>query len=177
MEALKNLLTEFDPAAFVPELGSVIGWLELIVRLCVLAGPIALLVLGLWYLILPPKEANHIAGYRFFWGMGSVQSWRVMQFLSGVAWTAVGAVMTIVMIIVTNGYRGMDMLEMAYSAITCLLWQIGAAAVSCALVNLAMLILFDFKGNLRPAFQGKLNLDKKPTKSKKPKIAEKKANK
>ena len=48
MEALKNLLTEFDPAAFVPDLGSVIGWIELIVRLCVLAGPIALLVMGLW---------------------------------------------------------------------------------------------------------------------------------
>lgn len=164
MEALKNLLTEFDPAAFVPELGSVMGWLELIVRLCVLAGPIALLVMGLWYLILPPKEANHIAGYRFYWGMGSVQSWRVMQFLAGVAWTAVGAVLTIVMVIITNGYRGMDLLAMAYSAISCLLWQIGVAAVSCVLVNLSMMILFTFKGNLRPAFQGKF--ERKPKKPK-----------
>lgn len=166
MEALKNLLTEFDPAAFVPELGSVIGWIELMVRLCVLAGPIALLVMGLWYLILPPREANHMAGYRFFWGMGSVQSWRVMQFLAGVAWTAIGAVLTVLMLIVINGYRGMDMMAMAYSAVKCLLWQIGTAAVGCALVNLAMLILFDFKGNLRPAFYGKVKLEQKKTKPK-----------
>ncbi len=165
MEALKNLLTEFDPAAFVPELGTVIGWIELIVRLCVLAGPIALLVMGLWYLISPPKEANHIAGYRFFWGMGSVQSWRVMQFLAGVAWTAVGGVLTILMVIVTNGYRGMDMMAMAYSALNCLLWQIGAGMLSCVLVNIAMLILFDFKGNLRPSFHGKVNLTKKKPKT------------
>ena len=169
MEALKNLLTEFDPAAFVPELGSVMGWLELIVRLCVLAGPIALLVMGLWYLILPPKEANHIAGYRFSWGMGSVQAWRVMQFLAGAAWTAVGAVLTIVMVLVTNGYRNMDLLGMAYSAITCLLWQIGTAAVSCLLVNLAMMILFTFRGNPRPAFQAMFNNKPKKKKTAAPK--------
>ncbi len=179
MEALKNLLTEFDPAAFVPDLGSVIGWLELIVRLCVLAGPIALLVMGLWYLILPPKEANHIAGYRFFWGMGSVQSWRVMQFLAGVAWTAVGAVLTIMMVLITGGYGDMDLMTMGYSAVECLLWQIGAAALSCVLVNIAMMILFDFKGNLRPAFHGKLKLDKKKKKTapKKEKPTESKAKK
>ena len=167
MEALKNLLTEFDPAAFVPDLGSVIGWIELIVRLCVLAGPIALLVMGLWYLLAPPKEANHMAGYRFFWGMGSVQSWRVMQFLAGVAWTAVGAVLTLTMVLITGGYKDMDMLSMAYSAVKCLIWQIGAGILSCVLVNVSMLILFDFKGNLRPAFHGKLKLTKKKPQLKK----------
>ena len=161
MEALKNLLTDFDPAAFVPQLGSVIGWLELIVRLCVLSGPIALLAMGLWYLLVPPKEANHIAGCRFFWGMGSVQSWRVMQFLAGVAWTAVGAVLTVLMVLVTGGYGDMDLITMGYSAINCLLWQLGTAVLSCVLVNVSMLILFDFKGNLRPAFHGKVNLDRK----------------
>ena len=164
MEALKNLLTDFDPAAFVPGLGSVIGWIELLLRLCVLAGPIALLVRGLWYLILPPKEANHMAGYRFFWGMGSVQSWRTMQFLAGVAWTAVGAVLTIAMVIVTNGYRGMDLIAMAYSACKCLMWQIGTAAVGCLLVNMAMMVLFDFKGNIRPSFRDLFKkIPKKPT--------------
>ena len=143
-ETLKSLINDFDPMKLIPDLGNLLGWLELAVRISVMAGPVILLVLGLWYLILPPKEANHIAGYRFYWGMGSVQSWRVMQFLAGVAWTAVGAVLTIVMVIITNGYRGMDLLAMAYSAISCLLWQIGVAAVSCVLVNLSMMILLTF---------------------------------
>lgn len=171
MEALKNILTEFDPTAFVPQLGSVIGWMELILRICVLAGPIALLVMGLWYLILPPKEANHIAGYRFFWGMGSVQSWKVMQFLAGVGWAASGLVLTITMVVITNGYRGMDMMAMGYSAIRCILWQIGAAMLTCVLVNLSMMIMFDFKGNLRPWLNKKDN--KKPEEPKKNKSAQK----
>ena len=169
MEALKNLLTEFDPAAIVPDLGSVIGWLELIVRICVLAGPIALLVMGLWYLILPPKEANHIAGYRFFWGMGSVQSWKTMQFLAGVAWTATGLILTFIMVLVTNGYGNMDILAMAYSALNCLLWQIGAAVLCCLLVNLSMMILFDFKGNLRLWVAERLKNKTKTVKKPKPK--------
>jgi hypothetical protein len=180
MEALKNLLTEFDPAAFVPQLGSVIGWLELILRICVLAGPIALLVMGLWYLILPPKEANHIAGYRFFWGMGSVQSWKVMQFLAGVGWAASGLVLTITMVVITNGYRGMDMMAMGYSAIRCILWQIGAAVLTCVLVNLSMMIMFTFKGDLRPWFNKGMKKSEAPKKKKpaqKPKTAAPKESK
>jgi hypothetical protein len=180
MEALKNLLTEFDPAAFVPQLGSVIGWMELILRICVLAGPIALLVMGLWYLILPPKEANHIAGYRFFWGMGSVQSWKVMQFLAGVGWAASGLVLTITMVVITNGYRGMDMMAMGYSAIRCILWQIGAAALTCVLVNLSMMIMFTFKGDLRPWFNKGMKKSEAPKKKKpaqKPKTAAPKESK
>ena len=149
MDALKSLLTEFDPAAFVPELDTVIGWLELTLRIAVMAGPIMLLVMGLQFLLLPPKEANHIAGYRFFWGMGSVQAWKFTQRLAGMSWTALGFVLTLGMLLITNGYRGMNTADMAYSAINCILWQIGLAAVSCLVINVAVMIVFDFKGNLR----------------------------
>ena len=149
MDALKSLLTEFDPAAFVPELDTVIGWLELTLRIAVLAGPIVLLVMGLQFLLLPPKEANHIAGYRFFWGMGSVQAWKFTQRLAGMGWTALGLLMTLVMLLITNGYRDMNTVDMAYNAISCIAWEIGLAAVSCLLINIVVMILFDFKGNPR----------------------------
>ena len=78
-ETLKSLINDFDPMKLIPDLGNLLGWLELAVRISVMAGPVILLVLGLWYLILPPKEANHFAGYRFYWGMGSVDAWRFTQ--------------------------------------------------------------------------------------------------
>ena len=149
MEALKGLLTDFDPAALIPELDTVVGWLELIVRLAVMAGPVVLLVLGLWYLLLPPKEANHIAGYRFFWGMGSIQAWRFTQFVAGVGSTALGVVLTLVMLLVIGGYKNMDPMQMCESAVTCLLWQIGTAAVMYLAVNAVVVAFFDFKGNPR----------------------------
>jgi hypothetical protein len=149
MEALKGLLTDFDPASFVPELHTVVGWLELIVRIAVMAGPLMLLVLGLWYLLLPPKEANHIAGYRFFWGMGSVQSWRFTQLVAGIGCTALGLILTLVMVIIVAGYRGMDPMQMCYNAVTCLLWQIGTAAVTYLAIHVIVVVFFDFKGNPR----------------------------
>jgi hypothetical protein len=149
MDLLKSLLTDFDPAAFIPELDTVLGWLELIVRICVMAGPVVLLVLGLWYLLLPPKEANHIVGYRFFWGMGSVQSWRFTQLVAGMGWTALGLILTIVMAIIVNGYRGMDPTEMCFSAMKCILWQIGTAVAVCLVVNVIVMVFFDFKGRPR----------------------------
>ena len=45
MEALKSLLSEFDPAALMPKLDTVLGKIELIARLAVLIGPLVLLVL------------------------------------------------------------------------------------------------------------------------------------
>jgi hypothetical protein len=153
MEALKGLLTDFDPAAFIPELDTVVGWLELIVRIAVMAGPVVLLAMGLWYLLLPPKEANHIAGYRFFWGMGSVQSWKFTQLVAGIGWTALGLILTIIMAVIVNGYRGMEPIEMCYNAISCILWEIGTAAVVCLAVNVTVIVFFDFKGNPRKFYK------------------------
>ena len=54
-EALKSLLSDFDFSKFVPELDTVLGWLEMITRIAVMAGPILMLGLGLLYLLAPPK--------------------------------------------------------------------------------------------------------------------------
>ena len=93
VERLKTLINEFDPAAFIPEVGSIIGWVELFARVCVMVAPVIMLVLGLIYLLVPPKEANHTLGYRFYFGMGSVEAWRFTQKLAGICWSALGLVL------------------------------------------------------------------------------------
>ena len=149
VEKLKTLVNEFDLANFIPEVDSILGWVETLVRVFVMAAPICILVFGLWFLFLPPKEANHRAGYRSYFCMGSVEAWRFTQFLAGIVWSALGLILTIVMVLVVNGYRDMDMMDMVNSAITCVLWEIGTIVVCCLGINITALVLFDRKGNRR----------------------------
>ena len=146
IEQMKQLVNEFDFANFIPAVDSVLGWIELLVRLFVMAAPVCILVFGLWFLFLPPKEANHRAGYRTYFGMGSVEAWRFTQFLAGVVWSAVGLILSVVMLLVTNGYREMDMMDMVNNAIVCVLWEIGCIVLCCLGINITALVVFDRKG-------------------------------
>ena len=146
IEQMKQLVNEFDFANFIPAVDSVLGWIELLVRLFVMAAPVCILVFGLWFLFLPPKEANHRAGYRTYFGMGSVEAWRFTQFLAGVVWSAVGLILSVVMLLVTNGYREMDMMDMVNNAIVCVLWEIGCIVLCCLGINITALVMFDRKG-------------------------------
>ena len=55
LDALKALFEEFDLAAFLPKLTDVLGWVEMVLRIAVMAGPLLLLGFGLLYLLAPPK--------------------------------------------------------------------------------------------------------------------------
>ncbi len=149
MEALKSLLNDFDIANLFPDLTKVVGWLELLVRLCVLVGPVVLLALGLMYFFFPPKEANHFVGYRFYWGMGSVEAWCFAQKIVGMIWGILGLVLTVVMLLVTNGYGRMEAMDVMTSALTCILWQIGLVAASCIGVNIVLILRYDRFGDRR----------------------------
>ena len=46
IEDLKTLMDEFDPAVLLPELDTVVGKVELVARIAVLAGPVILLLLA-----------------------------------------------------------------------------------------------------------------------------------
>ena len=149
IEKMKQLVNEFDFANFIPEVDSILGWVETLVRFFVMAAPICILAFGLFFLFLPPKEANHRAGYRTYFGMGSVEAWRFTQFLAGIVWCALGLILTIVMVLVVNGFRGLDAMEMVNRAIVCVLWEIGSIAVCCLGINITALVIFDRKGARR----------------------------
>ena len=146
---LVDLINNFDPASYLPEIDSIIGWVEIIIRLCVLAAPLIMLVFGLTYWFLPAKEANHEVGYRFYFGMGSVEAWRFTQKLAGIVWTALGLILSVIMFLISGGFKGMDGMQMLDKAVACILWEIGLMAVACVAINVVLVIRYDRKGNIR----------------------------
>ena len=146
VDFLKSLLADFDPAALVPDLVAIFGNMDAALRVVVLAGPLCLLGLGLLYLLAPPGEANHIFGYRHFWGMSSVEAWHFTQKTAGLVWTGLGLGMTIVMAFLCNGYRGMAAEAMLMSALTSVLVELLVVFLSTVLINTLVIFRFDRKG-------------------------------
>ena len=149
MDAIKELLTNFDLSNFLPEITTVMGWVTMLLRLAVMAGPVMILVLGLIYIFAPPKEANHRFGFRCYYGMGSVEAWLFTQRLAGIVLGALGLVLTIVMLIITNSYNALSPDMMVFSAVKCLLWQFGLIALSCLGIHVTAAVMFDRFGNRR----------------------------
>ena len=68
---------------FIPKLDDIMGLVHKLISLAVRIGPVCILILGLIYLLIPPKEANRYFGYRTYFGMGSILAWRFTQRVSG----------------------------------------------------------------------------------------------
>lgn len=153
MDALMGLLSGFDFAAFVPKIDTVLGWVELISRLAVMAGPLLLLGFGLVYLLAPPKEANHQAGYRFWWGMASLEAWQFTQRLAGLVWSSLGLLLTIIMALICNGFRSLEAPDLVWTAVSCLLWELGLAGAACLGINITVMVFFDRDGYRRSDYK------------------------
>ncbi len=148
-DTIKELINNFDIENFLPQLDQVLGWVELILRLAVMAGPLLLLGFGLVYLLMPPEEANYSLGYRFWWGMSSLEAWQYTQRVAGFVWTGLGLVLTVIMAIVCNGFRRLAPMDMVWSAIRCLLWELGLTGAACLGVDIAVIVRFDKDGYRR----------------------------
>ena len=148
-DSIKELMDGFDPAALLPELDTVFGKIELTCRIAVMIGPVLLILLGLTYLFLAPKEANHYLGYRCYYGMGSVQAWRFTQKLSGIVLGGLGLVLTAVMVFMMMSFRGMEMEAMLWRAVKCLIWEAALALLANLAINAAAFFLFDSHGDFR----------------------------
>lgn len=149
IESIKELMDAFDPASLLPQLETVFEKVLLACRIAVMAGPVVLLFMGLVYLFFTPKEANHYIGYRCYYGMGSVQAWRFTQRLAGIVFGVLGLVLTVVMLFVTNGFAGMEIMDMVWKAVTCLLWEAGLTILATLGVNFIVFSGFDRNGELR----------------------------
>lgn len=149
MDFLKSLISDFDLMSILPDLADVMDWIVKGVNIALIVGPVVLAVLGLWYLLLPTREANHFVGYRFFWGMGSVKSWKFTQRFAGAVWLGVG----ITLAMEANDNRAvldsMETIDLMYTAIETIMHQVWYVIVSCLIINLVVFIIFNFKGNVR----------------------------
>ena len=149
IDSIKELMDGFDPAALLPELDTVFGKIELTCRIAVMIGPVLLILLGLTYLFLAPREANHYLGYRCYYGMGSVQAWRFTQKLSGIVLGGLGLVLTAVMVFMMMSFRGMEVQAMLWRAVKCLIWEAALALLANLAINAAAFFLFDSHGDFR----------------------------
>ena len=149
IDSIKELMDGFDPAALLPELDTVFGKIELTCRIAVMIGPVLLILLGLTYLFLAPREANHYLGYRCYYGMGSVQAWRFTQKLSGIVLGGLGLVLTAVMVFMMMSFRGMEVQAMLWRAVKCLIWEAVLALLANLAINAAAFLLFDSHGDFR----------------------------
>lgn len=147
--SIKDMMDAFDPASLLPELSDVFGSLSTVCRFAVMIGPIVLLVLGLAYLFLSPKEANYYFGYRCYYGMGSVQAWRFTQRLAGVVFGGLGLILTIIMLLISGGFAAMEVTDMVWRAADCLIWQAILVVLATVGINLTAAMRFDRKGEYR----------------------------
>ncbi len=145
-EDIKVLMDNFDPAALLPDLTSMVGVVEFLTRIAVLVGPVVLLAAGLGYFFLAPKEANHHFGYRCYFGMGSIEAWRFTQRVAGLVWGVLGLGLTVVMLLVTGGFGDKDIMAIVGSGFTCLVWEVVLAALSVVGINLVVMLCFDRNG-------------------------------
>ncbi len=149
LDALLSALEGFDIAKFLPKLDSLLGWIETLLRFCVMAGPLLLLSFGLVYLLAPPKEANYSVGHRFWWSMASLDAWRFTHNLIGAIWSGLGLVLVIIMGVLCNSFRTMEPMDMVWCAVKCLLWELGLTVASVLAVNITAIVVFDRTGYRR----------------------------
>ena len=149
IDSIKEIMDGFDPGALLPDLSTVISNAAIICRIAVMVGPVILLLMGLAYLFLAPKEANHYFGYQCYYGMGSVQAWRFTQRLAGIILGVLGLGLTIAMFILGSKFETMETMAMVTAAAKSLILQAVLTALSMIAINLTDMFLFDRRGQVR----------------------------
>ena len=151
IESIKQMMDAFEPASLLPDLSGLFGSLETVCRVAVLIGPIVLLVMGLLYLFLSPKEANYYFGYRTYFGMGSVHAWRFTQRMAGILLGGLGLILTVGMLTISGGFAKLEVMDMVWKAVDCLVWEAVLAFLANAAIAVTAAFRFDRKGEYRKA--------------------------
>lgn len=149
MDAIMNFLKEFDPAALLPDISSIVGIMQVFARILILIIPLLLGGLGAAYYFKPIKEANHIFGYRTYFGMGSVEAWKYTQRLAGFGYMVLGGVLTLAMIIVNLCLIGAETLTLLTTAAICLVIELVLTGLGVLALNIFLAIRYDRDGYLR----------------------------
>jgi len=146
MEKITAIFEKIDFAKLVPEMDTLLGKVQTVTSLALVIGPVLMLILGLWYFFLPPKEANHRAGFRTWFGMGSVQAWRFTQRLAGIVWGGLGLILTLIMGIICLSFGGKELANIVNTAFIALIWQAVLALVAYIVICVIVTVRYDSKG-------------------------------
>lgn len=154
MEKITELLNNFSLEKYIPKLDTLMGWVQRLVSLAVYIGPVCILVLGLIYLLCPPDEANRKAGFRTYFGMGSVSAWRFTQRVAGIVMVPVGLILTVIAFVTVGKFSGMDLMAMAQSAFSVVRGQVICALIVYVVLFVLTAVLFNRDGHCR--FDGQI---------------------
>lgn len=147
MEKENKIIELLD--AIIPKLDALLGDMRFWMIVAVLIGPILFMGMGAFYYFASPKEANHRLGYRTYFGMGSVQAWNYTQKLAGMVWGGLGAVLTLVAIIVAIVLGGKEPADAMNSALTMLIIEAVCALLAFLAVEILVFVRYDMNGNLK----------------------------
>ncbi len=123
MEAITGFLEDFDFAKFLPEMQRFLSDLRLWLSLLMVAGPVLVLALGLWYYFFPVSKPSQRIGFRIQRAMASEQAWKYTQRLAGMLWMYGGAAMAIISLVVLLIFLGASHITLAMAALICVAVQ------------------------------------------------------
>ncbi len=149
IENIKQIMDGLDIAALLPDITVIMQYVTVLARLLTMVAPLSILGFGLCYYLAAPREANYSLGYRFRWGMGSVEAWKFTQQLAGIVWSILGLVMTVVFAIISSGFLHMEPMEMLMRAVACVLWEGGLIGAACIAIDITVFVRYDRQGNRR----------------------------
>lgn len=150
MDKIRSILDGLDNIGkLVPELSKLLSSAQFWIMILLLIGPVVMVILGVIYLFLPPKEANHHIGFRTYFGMGSVEAWLHTQKIAGIIYGGVGIILGVVMAILGSKLRQQELIDAYTTAITCLCVQVGIVALIYLGLFVYTAIVFDRHGNRR----------------------------
>ena len=149
MEKITELLNNFTLEQYIPQLDTLMGWVQWLVSLAVRVGPICILVLGLIYLLIPPKEANRKFGFRTYFGMGSVIAWNFTQRFAGILMVPTGLILTLIAYSKIGKFSGYDMMTMSHVAFDTIKTQVICALILYVFMFLLTAVLFNRNGDCR----------------------------
>ena len=149
MEKITELLNNFSLEKYIPKLDTLMGWVQWLISLAIRVGPICILVLGLIYLLIPPKEANWKAGYRTYFGMGSVMAWNFTQRVAGILMIPTGLLLTVIAYVKIGKFSDYDLMTMAQKAFDAIIFQVVCALIIYIFMFVLTAVMFTRKGDCR----------------------------
>lgn len=149
IQSIKQMMDGFDPATLLPEISTIVGKVQLVCSVAILAAPIIMLFMGLAYLLFAPREANYYFGYRTAFGMGSVSAWRHTQKVAGCIFGGLGLVLTLLMLMICLTLSGREAMDMVWLAVKSLLWEGALGLIAVLSINSIAMYTYDYNGNRR----------------------------
>ena len=147
MSELFSLLKDFDIANILPEMSEyvrqLVGWM----RVLLLAGPLVMAGMGVWFYFAPPKAPNYSVGFRTKWSMTSLAAWRYAQRQSGMIYMILGGSLAVIVFLLSLLFGALSPVGMAVITLLCVIAEAVLAVLAYLLVEKLLRKHFDAYGD------------------------------